>query len=49
MTPDVDRRTAVSSSGQEFGNAPSGVVGDSSEHVGEVMLRVEAVELGAFD
>jgi hypothetical protein len=34
--------------GQEFGNAPGGVVGDSSEHVGEV-LRVEAVELGAFD
>jgi hypothetical protein len=28
--------------GQEFGNAPGGVVGDSSEHVGEVMLRVEA-------
>lgn len=25
------------------------MVGDSSEHVGEVMLRVEAVELGAFN
>jgi hypothetical protein len=35
--------------GQEFGNTPGGVVGDTGEHVGEVVLRVETVELGAFD
>jgi hypothetical protein len=25
------------------------VVGDAGEHVGEIVLRVEAVELGALD
>jgi len=35
--------------GQEFGNAPGRVVGDAGEHVGEVVLRVETVELGALD
>ena len=35
--------------GQEFGDAPGRVVGNASEHVGEVMLCVETVELGAFD
>jgi len=35
--------------GQEFGNTPGGVVGDAGEHVGEVVLRVETVELGALD
>jgi hypothetical protein len=35
--------------GQEFGNAPRRVVSDADEQVGEVVLRIEAVELGAFD
>jgi len=35
--------------GQEFGNAPRRVVRDADEHVGEVVLRIETVELGAFD
>jgi hypothetical protein len=35
--------------GQEFGNARRQVVSDAGEHVGEVVLRIETVELGAFD
>src|SRR5215467_10762908 len=35
--------------GQEFGNAPRRMIGDTGEHVGEIVLRVEAVELGALD
>jgi hypothetical protein len=35
--------------GQEFGNSPGRVVRDADEHVGEVVLRIETVELGAFD
>jgi hypothetical protein len=35
--------------GQEFGNAPGGMVGNAGEHVGEVELRIETVELGALD
>jgi hypothetical protein len=35
--------------GQEFGDAPRRVVGNADEHLGEIVLRVEAVELGAFD
>jgi hypothetical protein len=34
---------------QEFGDAPRRVVGNAGEHVGEIVLRVEAVELGALD
>jgi len=34
---------------KEFGDAAGGMVGDAGEHVSEVMLRVEAVELCAFD
>jgi hypothetical protein len=34
---------------QEFGDAPSRVVGDPVEDVGEVMLRINAVELGGLD
>jgi len=34
--------------GQEFGDAPGGVVGGSDEHVGKVVLRVETVELGGL-
>ena len=34
--------------GQEFADA-GWVVGDAGEHVGEIVLRVETVELGAFD
>ena len=35
--------------GQEFGNAPRWMIGDAGEQIGEIVLRVEAVELGAFD
>ena len=35
--------------GQEFGNAPRRMVGDADEHVGEIVLRVETVELGTLD
>jgi hypothetical protein len=35
--------------GQEFGDAPRRMVGNAGEHDGEIVLRVEAVELGAFD
>src|ERR1700740_1119023 len=35
--------------GQEFGDAASWVVGDAGEPIGEIVLRVEAVELGAVD
>jgi hypothetical protein len=35
--------------GQEFGNARRQVVSNAGEHVGEVVLRIETVELGAFD
>jgi hypothetical protein len=31
--------------GQEFSDAASRVVGDADEHVSEMVLRVEAVEL----
>src|ERR1700746_3632693 len=34
--------------GQEFGNAPRRVISNASEHVSEVVLRIETVELGAF-
>src|SRR5438045_4006642 len=33
--------------GQEFGNAPRRMVGDAGEQVGDVVVRVESVELGA--
>jgi hypothetical protein len=35
--------------GQEFGNAPRRMIGDAGEQVGNIMLRVESVELGALD
>jgi hypothetical protein len=35
--------------GQEFGDAPGGMVGDAGEHVGKVVLRVKTVEVGALD
>ena len=35
--------------GQEFGNAPRRVVSNAGEHVSEVVLRIETVELSAFD
>ena len=35
--------------GQEFSDAASRVVGDAEEQVSEIVLRVEAVELGALD
>jgi hypothetical protein len=35
--------------GQEFGNAPRRMVGDAGEHVGDIVLRVETVELCALD
>ena len=35
--------------GQEFGDAPRRVVGNAGEHVGEIVLWIETVELGAFD
>src|SRR5205823_13290948 len=34
---------------EQIGNAPSGVIGDARQHVGEVVLRIETVEFGAFD
>src|SRR5205823_9776919 len=34
---------------EQIGNAPSGMIGDARQHVGEVVLRVETVEFGAFD
>jgi hypothetical protein len=34
---------------QQFGDLSGGVVGDTGENVGEVELRVEAVELGGID
>ena len=35
--------------GQQFGDLPGRVIGDAGEHVGKIVLRVEAVEFGAFD
>ena len=35
--------------GQEFGNAPCRMIGDAGEQVGDIVLRVESVELGALD
>ena len=35
--------------GQEFSDAASRVVGDAEEQVSEIVLRVEAVELGVLD
>src|SRR5205085_8523151 len=35
--------------GEKFGDAPCRVIRNSGEHVGQVMLRVNAVELGGFD
>jgi hypothetical protein len=35
--------------GQEFGDAPCRMVGDAVEQVGDVVLRVESVELGALN
>jgi len=35
--------------GQKFGDAPRRMIGDAGEHVGEIVLRVEAVELGVLD
>jgi hypothetical protein len=35
--------------GQEFGKTPGGVIGNAGEPIGEEVLRVEPVELGAFD
>ena len=35
--------------GQEVGDLPGRVIGDAGEHIGEVVLRVEAVEFGALD
>ena len=35
--------------GQEFSDEASRVVGDAEEQVSEIVLRVEAVELGALD
>jgi hypothetical protein len=35
--------------GQEFGDAAGRMVGNAGEHIGEVMLRIESVKLGAFD
>src|SRR5271155_1730268 len=35
--------------GQEFGNAPRRMISDAGEQVGEIVLRVESVELGALD
>ncbi len=35
--------------GKKFGDAPRRVIRNAGEHVGEVVLRVNAVELCAFD
>ena len=35
--------------GQEFGNAARRMVRNAGEHVGEIVLWIETVELGAFD
>ena len=35
--------------GQEFGDPPRRVVSDAGEQVGEIVLRIETVELGALD
>ena len=35
--------------GEKLVKPRSGMIGDAGEHVGEVMLRIETVELGAFD
>ena len=35
--------------GQEFGDAPCRVICDTCEYVGEIVLWIETVELGAFD
>src|SRR3974390_3891171 len=35
--------------GEEFSEAASRVVGEAEEQVSEIVLRVEAVELGALD
>jgi hypothetical protein len=32
-----------------FGEVPSRVVGDPGKHVGNVELRIDPIELGAFD
>ena len=33
---------------EQIGNAPSGMIGDACEHIGEIELRVEAVEVGGL-
>lgn len=35
--------------GQEFCDAASWVIANAGEHVGKVVPRIEAIELGAFD
>src|SRR5712692_6911138 len=35
--------------GKKIGDMPGWMVGDAGEQVGEIELRIEAVELGAFD
>jgi hypothetical protein len=35
--------------GEEIGDLPGRVIGDAGEQIGQVELRVEAVELGALD
>src|SRR5690348_3272580 len=42
-------RRAVASPGQEFGDGPRRMISDASEQVGEILLRVVTVELGALD
>ena len=34
--------------GQQFGDLPCRVIGNGSEHVGQIVLRVEAIELGGL-
>ena len=35
--------------GEQIGDMPGRVIGDAGEHVGNVELWIDAVELGAFD
>jgi len=35
--------------GQQIGDLARRVIGDPGEHVGEILLGVEAVELGGFN
>jgi hypothetical protein len=35
--------------GQEFGDTSGRMIGDAGEHVGDIVLRVETVELGGLD